>query len=84
VEEAIAVAKEITNRDLLKWISFATDTCSTNQNSWTRLLNIPETKHVILVPCDSHGLQLLIKDLLTSVPSINAVWLKASNIVNTL
>jgi len=33
VEDAIAVAKEITNRDLSKWISFATDTCSTNQNS---------------------------------------------------
>jgi hypothetical protein len=65
-------------------ISFATDTCLTNQNLWTRLANNPETKHVITVPCDSHGIQLLIKDLLLLVLSINLVWQKASTIVNTL
>lgn len=39
---------------------------------------------MIIVPYDSYGLQLLIKDLLLLVPSINAVWQKASTIVNTL
>lgn len=65
-------------------ISFATNTCPTNQNVWTRLANNPKTKHVIIVPCDSHSIQLLIKDLLLLVPSINLVWQKASTIVNTL
>jgi hypothetical protein len=41
-------------------------------------------KHVIIVPCDSYGLQLLIKDLLTLVLSINDIWQKALTIVNTL
>jgi len=82
--DIIQVGKEITNGKLGRLISLATDTCSTNQNVWTQLSNTPEMKHVIMVPCDSHGLQLLIKDLLTSIPSINAIWHKASTIVNTL
>jgi len=71
--DAIQVAKEITNGELWRLILVATNTCLTNQNVWTRLSNTPKTKHVLIVPCDSHGLQLLIKDLLTSIPSINAV-----------
>jgi hypothetical protein len=83
-EEAIQVGKELTRGELWRITSFATDTCLTNQNVWTQLSNTPEMKHVIIVPCDSHGLQLLIKDLLNSVPSINATWQKASTIANTL
>ena len=56
MEDLIQVGKEITQGQLWRMISFATDTCPTNQNVWTRFANNPETKHVITVPCDSHGI----------------------------
>jgi hypothetical protein len=69
----VKVGKELTKGQLWRIISLATDTCPTNQNVWIHLSNHPKMKHVITVPCDSHSLQLLIKDLLTLVPSINAI-----------
>jgi hypothetical protein len=64
------MGKEITQGQLWKMVSFATDTCPTNQNVWIRFANNPKTKHIITVPCDSHSIQLLIKDLLLYVPAI--------------
>jgi hAT family protein len=44
--------------------SVATDTCSTMRSFWTKLGVKPRYKLTFFVPCDSHGLQLLIKDIL--------------------
>jgi len=40
-------------------------------------------KHIFTVPCDSHGLQLIFKDLLQQ-PIIKQYWNLATTIVNTL
>ena len=42
--------------------SVATDTCSTMRSFWTKLGVNPRYKLSFFVPCDSHGLQLLIRD----------------------
>jgi Protein of unknown function (DUF 659) len=72
-EDAIEVANEISSGDLSKFVSIATDTCPTNQKVWKLLSNNPKTKHIFMVLCDSHSLQLLIKDLLKKISSINRV-----------
>ena len=43
-----------------------TDTCATMRLFWELAEKTKELAHVIFVPCDSHGLQLLIKDLCTT------------------
>jgi hypothetical protein len=44
--------------------SFSTDTCSTMRLAWETLRLKPELKHIFFIPCDSHGIQLIFKDLL--------------------
>jgi len=44
--------------------SITNDTCSTMFSMWGEIEKFPEFKHVFFVPCDSHGLQLFVKDLL--------------------
>lgn len=48
--------------------SIITDTCATMRVVRKIFQCDPRTKHVFCVPCDSHGLQLLIKDLLNTDP----------------
>lgn len=44
-----------------KWVnSFITDTCSTMRAVWDILSKKECIKHVSFIPCDSHGLQLVI------------------------
>jgi hypothetical protein len=45
--------------------SMTTDTCATMRLFWDYAEKSPELAHVLIIPCDSHGLQLLIKDLCT-------------------
>ena len=45
--------------------SLSTDTCETMLNTHRQLRQYPELKHLFFIPCDSHGLQLLIKDVLS-------------------
>jgi len=59
-----AKAIEITNNDLNRLSSLSTDTCNTQRSVWKKVQMIPELKHVFTIPCDSHGLQLVIKDLI--------------------
>jgi hypothetical protein len=47
--------------------SLTTDTCTTMRNTWTGLEKQDLLSHVLFIPCDSHGLQLLIKDLLNQL-----------------
>ena len=48
--------------------SFITDTCNTMRAVWSLVEHDSRTKHVFCIPCDSHGLQLLIHDLLDIDP----------------
>ncbi|KAF7926468.1 hypothetical protein BELL_0275g00120 [Botrytis elliptica] len=59
-----AAAREVTKGDLSKWHAFSSDTCSTQRKCWALMRDNPELKHIHSIPCDSHGLQLIFKDLL--------------------
>jgi hypothetical protein len=48
--------------------SISTDTCNTMRAVWQNLRCLPSRKHIFCIPCDSHGLQLLIKDILSISP----------------
>lgn len=44
--------------------SFSSDTCNTNRSLHGMISNDPDLNHCFTILCDSHGLQLLIKDIL--------------------
>jgi hypothetical protein len=58
----------ITKNNLQRVNSIATDTCQIMQKMWKELSSCPELQHCFTIPCDSHGLQLLVKDLLDLEP----------------
>jgi hypothetical protein len=60
--------------------SLSTDTCATMRLMWTGLEKHPLLQHLFFVPCDSHGLQLLVKDILESKPFADVIA-KAQSIV---
>jgi hypothetical protein len=65
--------------------SISTDTCSTMRKVWKSLLQKPELEHIFTIPCDSHGLQLIFKDLLgqkSQWPMIKATFKSALEIVS--
>jgi hypothetical protein len=66
--------------NLTRISSLTTDTCAIMRNTWTGLEKLDSLSHVLFIPCDSHGLQLLIKDLLDQ-PRIAKVMKKAYLIV---
>lgn len=70
----------LSNGDLSRINSLITDTCATMLSMWTKLREIPQLRHVLCVPCDSHGIQLLVKDLITDVPEFTTVHDKAQAI----
>lgn len=47
---------------------------------WRDVQQRPQLSHIFTIGCDAHGLQLLVKDLL-SLPSIDSVFKKAQSIV---
>src|ERR1700722_3760008 len=69
-DHIIKTAKDITNTQLSKIVSITTDTCSTMEALRRILKKTLGLEHILTIPCDSHGLQLLIKDILQR-PSIN-------------
>lgn len=70
----------LTNGDLSKINSIATDTCSTMYKMWLELQKFPEFAHCFFIPCDSHGLQLLVKDIL-KIPCFKLLHDKAKKVV---
>ena len=62
--------------------SLATDTCATMRKTWTSIEEDPRLDHCFIVPCDSHGLQLFIKDILETEPFATTIT-KAQTIVST-
>jgi hypothetical protein len=63
--------------------SVATDTCADMRAVWRRIKADPRTSHVFCVPCDSHGLQLLIGDLIEKTPTLKAIKESAETIAST-
>jgi len=61
--------------------SIATDTCPTMFKIYDLLQASDEMRHAIYVPCDSHGLQLLIKDLL-ELPEFEPTMKAANRIIS--
>ena len=57
-------AFEITMGNLKKWTAFSSDTNNTQRRCQELINQDKDLKHVHSVPCDPHGLQLVMKDLL--------------------
>ena len=53
--------------------SIITDTCSTMRAVWRLFNQDPKTQHIFTIPCESHGLQLLVKDVLEHEPFFNII-----------
>ena len=71
----------ITNNEISCVNSISTDTCPTMLAMEKVLGQIDEYKHVFFIPCDSHSLQLLIKDIM-SIPHLKIILSKAQTIVS--
>ena len=67
--------------DLSRINSIATDTCNTMFNMWMEIQRFNELRHCLFIPCDSHGIQLLVKDLL-QIPSLQSLLQQAQTVVN--
>src|SRR5579859_5938053 len=48
---------------------------------WEKLQAFPELKHVFFIPCDSQGLQLLVKDIICHLPRFKELHDKAKKVV---
>jgi hypothetical protein len=57
-------AVEITNNQLNRLSSVATDTCPTQASAWKKLHQLADFSGAFMVPCDSHGSQLIFKDFI--------------------
>ena len=79
-EWVINGCRDATNNQLERVNCICTDTCSTMKAMWTEISKSAEMKHVFFVPCDSHGLQLLLGDIL-KFPYFTDVIEKAQLIV---
>src|SRR5579859_804887 len=63
----------LTHDNLERINSCANDTCSTMLSMWEHLSAKPGLRHLFVIPCDSHGIQLLIQDLISSISSFKTV-----------
>ena len=68
-----------TGGELWRVNSIATDTCDTMRRAARFLIKLPGLQHVFHVLCDSHGLQLLLGDIIEK-PFITKVWKRAQRI----
>src|SRR5439155_6012647 len=86
---ATAVAQWLRNHlvtlmkgDIARINSIITDTCKLMFKMWLEIQKLDEFKHVFFIPCDSHGLQLLVGDLL-KIPVFKEVLNKAQTVVKS-
>jgi hypothetical protein len=75
VAHTVEEAKGITGGDPSKRTAVTLDTCATMRVFRGVLAKILEAAHVIPILCDSHGLQLIIRDLL-QLPSLKRSLMK--------
>src|SRR2546430_1292440 len=41
---------------------------------------MPELRHILCIPCDSHGVQLLVKDILMDIPQFKIIYEQTQSI----
>jgi Protein of unknown function (DUF 659)/hAT family C-terminal dimerisation region len=73
----------ISNRQLERVNSISTDTCSTMLRMWAEIEKFDDLKHCLFIPCDAHGIQLLVKDVLTQLPRFNNIMQQAQCIAKS-
>jgi hypothetical protein len=71
---------KLTNGNLQRISSLATDTCATMIAMWREIRTKPSLRHILVIPCDSHGIQLLTQDLIKSIPAFSKVHDDAQSI----
>lgn len=74
------VLHELCDGDYSRINSFSTDTCATMRKWWRDAHAIPELSHCLFIPCDSHSLQLLIKDIV-ELPRFKATMRLAGRVI---
>lgn len=74
--------RELSNGNTHLINSFTADTCPTMKSSNEIMRTFPELRHVFFLPCDSHGLQLLIKDIL-SLPYFKEIFDKTQAVAKS-
>ncbi len=60
------ILTEIFGDDFSRMNAICTDTCSTMRKLHREMKALPEFSHCLYILCDSHGLQLLVKDIVES------------------
>jgi hypothetical protein len=70
----------LSNGDWSRINSVTTDTCATMLSMWNKLREMPELKHILCIPCDSHRVQLLVKDILMDIPQFKIIHEQAQSI----
>ena len=73
----------LSNHRLDRINSIANDTCKTMRGMWKEVQKFEDLKHCLFIPCDSHGIQLLVGDLL-KLPDFNDTIQKAQCIAKLL
>jgi len=63
----------LTHGNLERINSCVNDTCAAMLAMWEHLRLKPGLQHLFLIPCDSHGIQLLVQDLVLSIPQFKKV-----------
>jgi len=64
VDACVKAAGEITRQRLIRFNAFSSNTCNTQRKVWRLITKVPSLEHVLSIPCDSHSLQLVFKDIL--------------------
>ena len=72
----------LSNHRLDRVNSITNDTCQTMRGMWKEIQKFEDLKHCLFVLCDSHGIQLLVGDLL-KLPDFNDTIQKAQCIVKS-
>jgi hypothetical protein len=68
LNEQLIILEESTGHKFPPVNSVATDTCAAMRSLWEELRKFERFQFTFFVPCDSHGLQLLIKDIIKLSP----------------
>ena len=74
--------KILTGGQLSRINSLSTDTCNTMRKLWRLIKQRNGLKHILCAPCDSHGLQLLVKDILTNLSELTPTVKQANQVVS--
>src|SRR5579859_5882859 len=72
--------QNLSNNNVSRINSVATDMCTTMLKTWEILCGFPDLKHIFCIPCDSHGVHLIVKDILTCISEFKELLEKAQTI----